>query len=89
MGAFGLVLLLITGELAPGNVLGFCVAASNAVGLIAGTPCCAAPPTFFWWLSWRSRQECPPVAYGRQATGVVLLRAYKVLTLHPKNPTWS
>ena len=39
MGASGLVLLLITGELAPGNVLGFCVAASNAVGLIAGMPC--------------------------------------------------
>ncbi|CAL8470464.1 g10006 [Coccomyxa elongata] len=36
VGAFGLVLLLITGELAPANVLGFCVAASNAFGLIAG-----------------------------------------------------
>ena len=34
----GLVLLLATGELAPRNVLGFCVAASNAFGLIAGTP---------------------------------------------------
>jgi hypothetical protein len=32
----GLLLLLATGELAPGNVLGFCVAASNAFGLIAG-----------------------------------------------------
>lgn len=32
----GLVLLLATGELAPTNVLGFCVAASNAFGLIAG-----------------------------------------------------
>lgn len=30
------MLLLITGELAPANVLGFCVAASNAFGLIAG-----------------------------------------------------
>ena len=38
VGASGLILLLITGELAPGNVLGFCVAASNAVGLIAGAP---------------------------------------------------
>ena len=36
MGAVGLVLLLATGELAPTNVLGFCVAASNAFGLIAG-----------------------------------------------------
>ncbi|EIE18799.1 hypothetical protein COCSUDRAFT_45246 [Coccomyxa subellipsoidea C-169] len=36
VGAFGLVLLLITGELAPANVLGFCIAASNAFGLIAG-----------------------------------------------------
>ena len=41
MGASGLVLLLITGELAPGNVLGFCVAASNAFGLIAGAARCA------------------------------------------------
>ena len=32
----GLLLLLGTGELAPRNVLGFCVAASNAFGLIAG-----------------------------------------------------
>lgn len=37
VGAVGLVLLLATGELAPTNVLGFCVAASNAFGLIAGT----------------------------------------------------
>ena len=36
VGAVGLVLLLATGELAPTNVLGFCVAASNAFGLIAG-----------------------------------------------------
>ncbi|KAL3146885.1 hypothetical protein ABBQ38_014857 [Trebouxia sp. C0009 RCD-2024] len=32
----GLLLLLMTGNLAPSNVLGFCVAASNAFGLIAG-----------------------------------------------------
>lgn len=36
VGVGGLLLLLATGELAPGNVLGFCVAASNAFGLIAG-----------------------------------------------------
>ena len=36
VGAVGLLLLLGTGELAPRNVLGFCVAASNAFGLIAG-----------------------------------------------------
>ena len=36
VGAVGLVLLLATGELAPTNVLGFCVAARNAFGLIAG-----------------------------------------------------
>ena len=32
----GILLLLMTKNLAPSNVLGFCVAASNAFGLIAG-----------------------------------------------------
>lgn len=32
----GLVLLLVTGHLAPANVLGFCIAFSNAYGLVAG-----------------------------------------------------
>lgn len=32
----GILILLMSGELAPSNVLGFCVAASNAFGLIAG-----------------------------------------------------
>lgn len=36
LGAAGLVLLLVTGELIPSNVVGFCIAASNAFGLIAG-----------------------------------------------------
>lgn len=36
LGAAGLVLLLITGELVPTNVVGFCIAASNAFGLITG-----------------------------------------------------
>lgn len=36
LGVAGLLLLLMTGNLAPSNVLGFCVAASNAFGLIAG-----------------------------------------------------
>ena len=30
------MLLLVTGELIPSNVIGFCIAASNAFGLIAG-----------------------------------------------------
>lgn len=36
LGAAGLVLLLLTGELVITNVVGFCIAASNAFGLIAG-----------------------------------------------------
>ena len=32
----GILLLLMTKNLAPSNILGFCVAASNAFGLIAG-----------------------------------------------------
>ncbi len=32
----GLVLLLVTGHLRPANVLGFCIAFSNAYGLVAG-----------------------------------------------------
>ena len=36
VGATGLLLLLITGELAASNVVGFCIAFSNAFGLIAG-----------------------------------------------------
>lgn len=35
-GAAGLLLLLLSGELQPSNVVYFCVAASNAVGLLAG-----------------------------------------------------
>ncbi len=35
-GASGLLVLLLSGELAPANIVYFCVAASNAVGLIAG-----------------------------------------------------
>ena len=36
LGAGGLVLLLVTGELVPSNVVGFCLSLSNAFGLIAG-----------------------------------------------------
>ncbi|PRW61506.1 LMBR1 domain-containing 2-like protein A [Chlorella sorokiniana] len=35
VGTAGLVLLLVTGHLAPSNVLGFCIAFSNAYGLVA------------------------------------------------------
>lgn len=35
-GAMGLIVLLVSGELAPTNVLGFCIATSNAVGLLGG-----------------------------------------------------
>eukprot|EP00884_Botryococcus_braunii_P007317 jgi/Botrbrau1/16587/Bobra.0068s0018.2 len=35
-GAAGLLLLLLMGELEPSNIVYFCIAASNAVGLIAG-----------------------------------------------------
>ena len=35
-GAMGLIVLLVSGELAPTNVLGFCIASSNAVGLLGG-----------------------------------------------------
>ena len=38
VGTAGLVLLLVTGHLAPANVLGFCIAFSNAYGLVAGAP---------------------------------------------------
>ena len=38
LGAAGLVLLLATGELVIQNIVGFCIAASNAFGLIAGEP---------------------------------------------------
>ncbi|KAK9804797.1 hypothetical protein WJX72_005995 [[Myrmecia] bisecta] len=36
LGAVGLLVLLLSGHLAPSNVLGFCIALSNAFGLIAG-----------------------------------------------------
>lgn len=36
VGTAGLVLLLVTGRLAPANVLGFAIAVSNAYGLVAG-----------------------------------------------------
>ena len=36
LGASGVLILLISGELDPVNVVGFCIAASNAFGLIAG-----------------------------------------------------
>lgn len=35
-GLAGLVLLLATGRLRPANVVGFCIALSNAYGLVAG-----------------------------------------------------
>ena len=37
IGAAGLLLLLVTGQLMIKNVVGFCIAFSNAFGLIAGT----------------------------------------------------
>ena len=36
IGAAGLLLLLVTGQLMIKNVVGFCIAFSNAFGLIAG-----------------------------------------------------
>ena len=35
-GALGLIVLLVSGELKPSYVLGFCIATSNAVGLLGG-----------------------------------------------------
>ena len=57
VGAVGLLLLLGTGELAPRNVLGFCVAASNAFGLIAGA-CTHSRSLLQDWESLRTRR-CP------------------------------
>ena len=51
LGASGVLILLISGELDPVNVVGFCIAASNAFGLIAGVhmPCCLPVNTALRW----------------------------------------
>jgi hypothetical protein len=51
----GLLLLLSTGRLRPDNVLGFCIASSNAYGLVAGAPL-AAPLAI--GLQWAGQGQC-------------------------------
>lgn len=65
-GAAGLLVLLLSGELQPSNVVYFCVAASNAVGLLAGeaTMLQQASLCLFRagfdkrWLQWSTLMRC-------------------------------
>lgn len=79
----GLVLLLATGELAPTNVLGFCVAASNAFGLIAGrarppVPCPCVPILMPGaqaqaFQSWQHRQRALEIQCAHARAGIFLM----------------
>jgi hypothetical protein len=62
VGLAGILLLLSSGRLRPDNVLGFCIASSNAYGLVAGAWCgCfggggggkTAGGWWWWWWWWQ------------------------------------